>query len=534
MCEGESVNSNGVTEVEEPSPKLLRRLRACPGVKWSLAAPAKCENTFSLVPVPAMGVSGMTISTGGDHPAKIVSFHCCNRAMHARLLIGLVCIQIIEKDNNNDSITTHLQALTICGAGKVIVGEAFFIFNHVHGGHANSVAAVADGAGGWMALTQALTTPVKATSTFGNTTEFLCSRTPPLSPTLAKEVTCNLGRSLFRRQTGSKADAIDAQGDKGAETIMVVGSRDVPWSTDGQRVEGDADSINAPWSTDRQATPWREKVAAQEYDEARAYTRYTQELGGVERRKRLRRLPRGAKRRMGIHGNRGRVCVKGLSPRTSAARSETETVVGNNRALFRATRNFTEVAALVGCKSMSNIPKTSYGSVQRAREVRLSAGMQRALQGRVCVEELMPRASAMRPGGGAVDYMEPCSVAWLHVVGNGRARFCATRNFAQVAALGMQGMSYTELVNREKGNPKIRRELSGIVGKSSTHRVRESKEAHRKTLSKHGGSGKARASAEESRKAREEHSLYQLVVGMGVGVSGKEGVNRRFIGLAEF
>ncbi|KAH9081891.1 hypothetical protein EDB83DRAFT_2310197 [Lactarius deliciosus] len=248
----------------------------------------------------------------------------------------------------------------------------------------------------------------------------------------------------------------------------------------------------------------REKVAVQEYDEARAYTRYTQELGGVERRKRLRRLPRGAKRRMGIHGNRGRVCVKGLSPRTSAARSETETVVGNNRALFRATRNFTEVAALVGCKSMSNIPKTSYGSVQRAREVRLSAGMQRALQGRVYVEELTPRASAMRPGGGAVDYMEPCSVAWLHVVGNGRARFCATRNFAQVAAL------------------------------SSTHRVRESKEAHRKTLSKHGGSGKAWASAEESRKAREEHSLYQLVVGMGVGVSGKEGVNRRFIGLAEF
>ncbi|KAH9007467.1 hypothetical protein EDB83DRAFT_2418343 [Lactarius deliciosus] len=33
----------------------------------NLAAPTKCENAFSLVPVPEMGVSGVTFSTGDDH-----------------------------------------------------------------------------------------------------------------------------------------------------------------------------------------------------------------------------------------------------------------------------------------------------------------------------------------------------------------------------------------------------------------------------------------------------------------------------------
>ncbi len=53
---------------------------------------------------------------------------------------------------------------------------------------------------------------------------------------------------------------------------------------------------------------------------------------------------------------------------------------------------------------------------------------------RVAVEWLGPRASAARSGMETVGYTEPCWVGWSKVVGNGRARFHAARNFARVAA----------------------------------------------------------------------------------------------------
>ncbi len=55
--------------------KTAQYSRACLAAKSSLAAPAKSENAFSLVPVPGMGMSGARFGSGGttvgrDRPAK--------------------------------------------------------------------------------------------------------------------------------------------------------------------------------------------------------------------------------------------------------------------------------------------------------------------------------------------------------------------------------------------------------------------------------------------------------------------------------
>ncbi|KAH8995921.1 hypothetical protein EDB92DRAFT_1814392 [Lactarius akahatsu] len=167
---------------------VCNTLRACPAAKWSLAALAKCENAFSLVPVPAMGVFGVTISTGGNHGHFSCGFTIpittCQVEGGANVATGRAGLRAAR--NFGRARVQHAQE---CKGWYRIVLESL----RVRASAARSGMQTM----GYMSLLRSgvrgVSPSILRVVNTGNiySVERDVGRTPPLSPTLAKEVTCD-------------------------------------------------------------------------------------------------------------------------------------------------------------------------------------------------------------------------------------------------------------------------------------------------------------------------------------------------------